>query len=299
MKVLKKFIFLEKSQIGITSLILFAILATFGLFLAVRLSGKTNGQRLCPNLWFRCAIFPVLPIIVIASCSGRRQTLNINSFSETKREILKVLKEVGSASIAMLQSKLDLTGEALRQHLLQLRQQGFVERKSKKSKDSSGGRPAKQYYLTLEGEHLFPKNYDQLTMEIIDTVADNLGQDALLKILETMTKTRIRKWEPQLQGLDVNERVNELKGLYLQDDAFMEIEETENAICLIEHNCPFLNVAMKRPALCSVTVSTLTRLLGYKVERTERFQNGNGRCVFRISLDQPVDADLYPFTLEE
>lgn len=225
--------------------------------------------------------------------------MNINSFSETKQEILKTLKEVGSASIAMLQSKLDMTGEALRQHLLQLKHDGFVERKSKKSKDPLGGRPAKQYYLTLDGEHLFPKNYDQLTMEIIDTVADNLGQEALLKILETMTNTRIKKWEPQLQGLDVNERLEVLKGLYLQDDAFMEIEESENAISLVEHNCPFLNVATKRPTLCSVTVSTLTQLLGYKVERKERFQNGDGRCVFRILLDQPVDVNTYRFTLEK
>jgi predicted ArsR family transcriptional regulator len=225
--------------------------------------------------------------------------MNINSFQETKREILKTLKEMGSASIATLQSKLNMTGEALRQHLLQLKNDGFVERKSKKSKDPSGGRPAKQYYLTLEGEHLFPKNYDQLTVEIIDTVADHLGQEALLKILETMTQTRIKKWEPQLQGLTINERVEVLKGLYLQDDAFMEIEVSENTICLIEHNCPFLNVATKRPALCSVTVASLTQLLGYKVERTERFQNGDGRCVFRILLDQPIDKKSYHFTLEE
>ncbi|MTT30544.1 ArsR family transcriptional regulator [Terrilactibacillus sp. BCM23-1] len=225
--------------------------------------------------------------------------MNINSLPETKRAIIKILKEVGSASIATLQTKLDMTGEALRQHLLQLRQNGFVERKSKKSHDPLGGRPANQYYLTLEGEHLFPKNYDQLTMEIIDTVADNLGQDALLKILETMTKTRVKKWEPQLQGLDVNERVEVLKGLYIQDDVFMGIEESDNAIYLIEHNCPFLNVATKRPALCSVTVSTLTQLLGYKVDRKERFQNGDGRCVFRISLDQPVDLNSYRFTFEE
>ncbi|WP_353948282.1 hypothetical protein ABNN70_15265 [Sporolactobacillus sp. Y61] len=225
--------------------------------------------------------------------------MNINSFPETKREILKTLKAVGSASIATIQPKLNITGEALRQHLIQLKHEGFVERKSKKNRDSSGGRPAKQYYLTSEGEHLFPKNYDQLTVEIIDTVADNLGQEALLRILETMTKARIKKWEPQLQGLSLNERVDALKGFYLQDDAFMEIEESGNAICFIEHNCPFLNVAMKRPALCSVTVSSLTQLLGYKVERTERFQNGDGRCVFRILLDQPIDKDSCPFTLEE
>lgn len=225
--------------------------------------------------------------------------MNINNFSETKREILKTLKEVGSASIAMLQEKLNMTGEALRQHLLSLIHDGFVERKSKKSMDPSGGRPAKHYFLTTDGEHLFPKNYDQLTIELIDTVADNLGQEALLSVLEVMTKTRVKKWAPKLQGLSVHKRVEALKDLYLRDDAYMEVEKSENAISLIEHNCPFLNVATKRPAVCSVTVSTLTQLLGYKVERTERFQNGDGRCVFRVLLDQPIDADSYQFTLEK
>ena len=57
---------------------------------------------------------------------------------------------------------------------------------------------------------------------------------------------------------------------------------------VIERNCPYLNAAMKRPALCSVTVNSLTRLLGVRVDREERFQNGDGRCVFRVYADEPV-----------
>ena len=54
------------------------------------------------------------------------------------------------------------------------------------------------------------------------------------------------------------------------------------AVLLIERNCPFLDVANRRPALCSVTVNTLSRLLGRRVERVRTFQNGHGRCAFRI-----------------
>lgn len=69
-------------------------------------------------------------------------------------------------------------------------------------------------------------------------------------------------------------------------------------LSLIEHNCPFFNVAKRRPVLCSVTVSMLTRLLGYRVVREERFQNGDGRCVFRVLLDQPIDDSSFKFALE-
>lgn len=225
--------------------------------------------------------------------------MNLESFPETKREILRLLKRADTLSVSSLQSKLNITGQALRKHLTQLKEEGYVDRVSTKKRGPLGGRPTKEYYLTLDGDHLFPKNYDELTVELIDTVANDLGQDALLKILETMTSSRIKKWEPKLQGLDINDRVEALKGLYLQEDAFMEIERTEHAIHLIEHNCPFLSVATKRPALCSVTVSTLTQLLGYKVVRTEKFQDGDRKCVFHISLDQPIDKNAREFTLEE
>jgi predicted ArsR family transcriptional regulator len=68
---------------------------------------------------------------------------------------------------------------------------------------------------------------------------------------------------------------------------------------LVEKNCPFLNVATRRPALCSVTVSTLSRLLGQTVTREKRFQNGDGRCVFRVHLDQPLNPETFRFAFED
>jgi predicted ArsR family transcriptional regulator len=66
----------------------------------------------------------------------------------------------------------------------------------------------------------------------------------------------------------------------------------------VENNCPFLNVAAQQPALCSVTVSTLTRLLGLQVTREERFQSGHGRCVFRVHTDKPVNTKGLKFHWE-
>jgi predicted ArsR family transcriptional regulator len=90
-----------------------------------------------------------------------------------------------------------------------------------------------------------------------------------------------------------------MEGIYMENDSFIEIQQTENEILLIERNCPYANIAMKRPALCSVTVNVLTRLLGLRVVRLERFQNGDGRCVFSIRPDQPVDTESHAFTFEK
>jgi predicted ArsR family transcriptional regulator len=69
----------------------------------------------------------------------------------------------------------------------------------------------------------------------------------------------------------------------------MAVEQVENGYRLIERNCPYINTAMNRPSLCSVSVNALTKALGVRVEREEKFQNGDGRCVFRIHADEPVD----------
>lgn len=225
--------------------------------------------------------------------------MDIRSFPKTKQEILKIMKAEGSVSVPFLQSSLDISGEGLRKQLVQLHKEGFVASADAKSGDPLGGRPIREYYLTVKGDHLFPKNYDLLTIEVIDTIASDLGNEALIKILKTMTNARIQKWSPHLQGLSVEEKVEALTELYLQEDAFMKIEKKGDMIQLIEHNCPFLNIATKRPTLCSVTVSTLRSLLGYEVNRTETFQNGDRKCVFQIALDRPMSEANKGFRLED
>ena len=69
-------------------------------------------------------------------------------------------------------------------------------------------------------------------------------------------------------------------------------ENDDGILTLVERNCPFQNVAMERPKLCSTTVSTLSRLLGVRVERVKTFQGGDGMCAFRVHSDEDIDSDF-------
>ena len=55
---------------------------------------------------------------------------------------------------------------------------------------------------------------------------------------------------------------------------------------------------MQRPALCSTTVSTLTRLLGVRVVRRRKFQAGDGCCAFEVLLNEPIDPGEFRFEFE-
>ena len=202
----------------------------------------------------------------------------------TRQSILEALKREGPLAIAQLAERLGMSGEAVRQQLVQLQREGWIEAMHERAAARHSGRPAARY--------------DALTVAVLDAVSAELGPEALDRILASLTEVRARQWEPRLAGKSVRERVEVLRGVYEGQDPFMDAEEVPGGFRLVEHNCPFLNVALERPALCSTTVSLLSRLLGFEVVREERFQSGDGRCAFRVLMDKPRAADAPLFQRE-
>jgi predicted ArsR family transcriptional regulator len=187
----------------------------------------------------------------------------------------------------------------VRQQLLQLQREGWIEAVPPRGDRLRTGRPAAMYRISAAGDHLFPKHYDALAISLVDALLAELGPDAVERVLARVTEQRVAAMEPAVRDLPLEQRVEAMKSWYLEDDPYMTAQHREDGDwLLVERNCPFLNTAMGRPALCSVTTNALTRLLGVRVERAETFQKGDGRCVFRIRPDQPVNADTWKFALE-
>ena len=194
---------------------------------------------------------------------------------------------------------LQLTGEAVRQQLLQLQREGWVESRIARTEERGRtGRPATRYSLTEAGDHLFPKNYDLLNIAFIDAVSDELGSDAAKRMLKRVSDDRAATVGASLRGRSLEERVEALKNFYLEGDPHMQVQKSEGLYRLVERNCPYINTAMQRPALCSVSVNALTRILGVRVEREKKFQNGDGRCVFLVHTDEPIDEETWEFKFE-
>lgn len=219
--------------------------------------------------------------------------------TEVRGSILSFLKKHGPSTIADIAEHFRITYEATRQHINQLDKQGWVASSIDRKARSGAGRPIRRYALTPAGDHLFPKHYDDLSVEMIDALVAKLGPRALKEVLAALTENRVRSWAPALAGKSLEERVTALTGVYFEGDPYMSVEIGRRGIRLIERNCPFLNVASQRPALCSVTLSTLQRLLGVRVVREKRFQAGDGCCVFRVLKDQPIDAKQFRFRFED
>ena len=215
--------------------------------------------------------------------------MHIDQFPDSRRAILETLKQHGHATIARLAGELQLTGEAVRQQLLQLRREGLIE--ASETEHPRIGRPATSYCLTVKGDHLFPKQYDSLLVSLLDAIAAELGTDAAQRLLVRLADEAVKRVEPASRALPLEQRVEAVRSFYSSDDSYMSIEPRADGFCLVERNCPFFNAAMQRPVICDVSVNAISRLLGVRVERERSFQNGDGCCSFRIFGSEPVDAN--------
>src|SRR5436190_24175281 len=89
---------------------------------------------------------------------------------ETQARLLGLLRR-SRQTITSLANALGLTDNAVRLHIAALRRDGIVEDVGKQR--DTGGKPARLYGLTREGEELFPKAYalvlGKLVQEIVRT----------------------------------------------------------------------------------------------------------------------------------
>jgi predicted ArsR family transcriptional regulator len=218
---------------------------------------------------------------------------------DIRRRILEFLKSRGRASIDEVADRFRIGHEGARKQLNLMEGHGWVERAGDAPENSGRGRgrPRMLYRVSPAGEHVFPKAYDRLSMALFTSLAEQGRPDTLRQVLASLADKQVAAWKPALEGKTPKEKLKALRDLYQEDDPFMSVEERDGDLVLIERNCPFLSVALSHPALCSLSVMTLERLLERPVVREERFQAGHGRCMFRVKVDAP--APKADFRLED
>lgn len=215
----------------------------------------------------------------------------LEQFQPSRRRLLEILKVDGYSTIAHLSGKLSVSGEAVRQHLLHLQESGHVTSQMDGASRRRAGRPAMLFRLTVRGDNLFKKDYAALAETILQAAEEALDEDCMGRLLRQLTKYRIEAFRSAVEAQNANGKLKALRDFYSPDDSFMRIVQENGKSCLVQHNCPYLNVALNRTAICSVSVSALSRLLKCRVTREKRFQWGDGCCMFKPHPDQPLNGN--------
>ena len=92
---------------------------------------------------------------------------------ETQVRLLRLLRR-SRQTITGLSEQLRLTDNAVRTHIAALRRDGLVEDVG--AQRDTGGKPARVYGLTRDGEELFPKAYAPVLSLLVEELVHRMQQ---------------------------------------------------------------------------------------------------------------------------
>lgn len=197
--------------------------------------------------------------------------------------LLFLLKTRGPQTAAELAVALKITAEAVRQQLLRLSEEGLV---SATSEARGIGRPSQVYRLTGAAQKRFPDTHAELTVQIIGSVKDVLGERALDKLIQARASESLARYgEALYRQPSLEKKIRKLAELRAAEGYMATWRREGDGYLLIENHCPICAAATACLGFCQSELEIFRKVLGseVKLERTEHLLAGARRCAYRIT----------------
>jgi predicted ArsR family transcriptional regulator len=215
--------------------------------------------------------------IIARESDGRAVT---QTAERTKDRLMLLLKTRGPMTTKSLASALDISVPAVRQHLRSL--DGAV------ASDTTGtgvGRPAQTWSLTDEAQARFPDTHSELTVRILDSIVNALGERALDSVIADRYQASETRYAEVLGGVSsLAGRLKRLVQLRSEEGYMAELEKTDAGWLLVENHCPICAAASHCQGFCKNELALFESVLGpdARISRVEYLLEGGRRCAYLI-----------------
>lgn len=213
------------------------------------------------------------------------QTLENATWSprSPSERVLMALKMHGALSSSALGSLLGTSGEAARQQLVRLAEEGLVIASS----EARGvGRPTQSWSLTPAAQSRFPDTHAALTVQLLDIVRSSLGPAALDTIISVREAETRAAYETVIADqLSLRDKVAALTDLRSAEGYMADWrEQPDGSLLLVENHCPICAAATACQGFCRAELDVFRAVLGPEIEvtREEHIVAGGRRCSYAI-----------------
>jgi predicted ArsR family transcriptional regulator len=197
--------------------------------------------------------------------------------------ILILLKTEGPQLAAAVGDALSISGEAARQQLAKMAEEGLVESVTVAPKGR--GRPRQLWHLTAGGNSHFPDGHAELTATLLTTVVAHLGPAALDTVIAARENETLQRYRAELSDRsDLAARVEGLAAIRSREGYMADSwQEDDGSLMLVENHCPICAAATACAGFCRSELETFRSVLSANVERSEHILLGARRCAYRIT----------------
>lgn len=203
--------------------------------------------------------------------------------SSTTDRMLIFIKMENKATAAQVADEFSMTKEGARQHLIKLESQGLVK---SFTRSKGVGRPVTYYTLDEKGLTRFPDAHAQVTVELLKSVKDLLGENALDLLISDREQQTYRRYEEKLKNdITLEGRLKKLSQLRSEEGYMAEWKKEGDDYYLIENHCPICAAATECQGFCRAELKNFRQLIGdeYEIERVKHIITDGQRCVYKIS----------------
>ncbi|HWP37365.1 MAG TPA: ArsR family transcriptional regulator [Gemmatimonadales bacterium] len=195
---------------------------------------------------------------------------------DTQIRLLSLLRRA-PRTITELAAELGLTDNGVRGHIAALERDGIVEDVG--AQRDTGGKPARRYGLTREGEELFPKAYAPVLGGLIAELVRHQGSRRAAHLLRAVGA---RFAEGAVVAGDAAERVAAGARLLQELGGDVEVRRTGKGWHIQGYGCPLSAVTANHPEACRLVEALLERVTGLPV--SQRCELGERpRCAFAVA----------------
>jgi predicted ArsR family transcriptional regulator len=203
--------------------------------------------------------------------------------------ILLALKLHGPQTAAALGKRLAITGEAVRQQLVRLCEDGSV---ISWSEAKGVGRPSQFWGLTALGHGAFPDTHAELTVQLLRTIRQTLGEDAIDHLIAAREDETRQTYRAAMDGKrNLRERLDELVRLRSQEGYMAACEDPgDGTFLFVENHCPICAAATSCQGFCRAELNVFRDVLGpdVDIERAEHILAGARRCAYVVRMADRV-----------
>jgi DeoR family suf operon transcriptional repressor len=199
--------------------------------------------------------------------------------------ILVELKLAPGLTAKELASRLGLSLNAIRHHLKELEVDGLL---AHEREQRGVGAPVFAYRLSAAGERVFPRRYEAALTDVLETLVEREGRDAVVAALEARYSALLRRLPADLTELPSERRLAAVTRL-LNEDGFMPgWEGSAEGGTLTEHNCAVRALAERFPEICAAEERFLGAALGASVDLRAHVLDGCTACEYQVQFTTPV-----------
>ncbi len=197
----------------------------------------------------------------------------------TKDRILQTLLRKPKITINDIAEAVGINPISVRHHLTNLQMEGLV---SADEERHGVGRPRLVYSLTEDGMEKFPTKYLRLTTRLLAQMKDSMPAPAVAKLFSQIAEDMANEYADQMKDLSMEERLDFVKTMLAQEGFTVEWEKKGNDYQIHEISCPYYQIGVAHPEVCTVDQTLISRMLALPANKVQCILDGGAHCTYVV-----------------